>query len=617
MKTYILLLTLVTCSKLAKCNENISSLYNFSTNRNYSTVQCINNILTRYFPCGTLATFVNPNANFDELIRIANKENICHSIIVRSFDDRDWFIWTNVYVITAETIFKFWTGMLDLTRDVFWNPRAKFVIQIDNLVDEGALRTMFKILVTYRMFNVVVIKPLKEDAVIYTYHPFDNNGCGRRLEKVITLGTCENSEDITSFFPYEIPVQMKNCTFKVVATDDVPNFISTSSNYTVYGKYVAGLEQYVLDTIADREEFSLDYEVFGDNLTYGVVLPNRTATGLLKFIDTDKADVAAGGFILMQNRVELFDYIWGFNYAAYYLYTPAMSSKVWQRAYREFGTTTWSLIAATIIFVIIVGEILSRMIYDNTFSILNLWGYFFGNAGRGLSTHRKFRTIIIMWALFTFYISNFYNAALLSLITVHIHERPHSLSVNNLRTLPYKPCISDNTRLFYEYAYNHTLPINSAYNCSSTDNALHYVATTKKYYAIEMDYSYKLKEYQYINSMGKPELDSWIFSNTHVIVMYLVRGFPFIEKFQDYAHRFYEAGLIQKHMTTINLRSFSVIQRQPKPFTMTSLLDLRVHFCILLAGYGLSFLCLLLEIWYNYIKMEKKVKRTVKIKFLH
>lgn len=600
--------------KFAFCDENVMDLHNFYSNRNYSTVKCIHNILTKYFPCGTLTTFIN-HANVDQLIKTTNEAEICHSIIVRSFDDQNWYIWTNVYVITVEDLFGLWSGLLDISRDVFWNPRAKFIIQMNNIVggNEG-IQTLFKTLLKYRMYDVVLLENGEDDAVIYTYHPFENHSCGKYFDKVITLGSCESAGNITNYFPNKIPHEMTNCTFKVVATDDIPNFISKSSNYTVYGKFVSGLEQYVLDTIAEREGFFLDYETFGDNVPNGIVLSNRTATGLLYFISNGKADIAAGGYVLMKNRVELFDYLWGFNYAAYYLYTPAHHSHIWHRVYGEFGTITWLLIFAAIFYVIVVGELLKKRLRDKTFSVLYLWGYFFGNAGRGLSRNKKFRMIIMLWAIFTFCITSFYNTALFSIITIHVHEKTHSISVEDLKTLPYAPCISDNTRMFFQYAYNQSLPEGQAIlNCTSTDSALQYVSNTKNHYAIEMEGSYELKEYEYLDKVCKPELDSWLFSGSNMIVMYLVRGFPFADKFQEYAHRLYEAGLIMNHLKTINLRSYTVIHRHPKAFTATKLLDLRIHFGTLLVGYILSFLCFLLEIWYNYIREERKFKRMVTV----
>ncbi|PZC82782.1 hypothetical protein B5X24_HaOG200854 [Helicoverpa armigera] len=591
--------------------ENIPELYNFAVNKKYNTVGCINSILTKCFPCGSLTTFVNPNANMDQLIKTTNAENICHSIIVRSFDDCDWYIWTNVYVITAPDLLAFWFGMLDLSRDLFWNPRAKFIIQVDYLGANGeGIEDVFKIVIKHRMYNVVLLQNLKDDAVIYTYHPFENNSCGKRFDKIITLGKCENEDDIVDYFPNKIPSEMKNCTFNVVATDDVPNFISKSSNYTVYGKYVSGLEQFVLDTIAEREGSFVEYEVITGDATFGVVLPNRTTTGLLNYIDRNKADIAAGGFILMQNRVELFDYIWGFNYAAFYLYTPAAGNQVWRRVYREFGLRTWTLTGAALVLMIVVGLVIKRLINDKSFSVLYIWGYFFGNSNGGFSTHKKFKLLMLMWSFFAFCISSFYNTALVGLVSVHVQEQPHSLNVGNLKTLSYEPCISDNSRLFFQYAYNQTLPVGKdIHNCTNTDSSLELVASTKKYYAVEMEYSYKLKEYQYMDKQGKPKLESWLFSNTNVIVVYLVRGFPFIEKFQDYAHRLYESGLTLNHFKLISLRSYSVLQRHPKPFSVTKLLDLKMHFGILVAGWVLSFICFLLEIWYNNINISKKIQR--------
>lgn len=589
------------------CNENI--LYNIVERRNYSTVTCINKILTEYFPCGTLTTFVNPNAQVDQLIQNVNAD-ICHSIIIRSFDDRDWLIWTNVYVITAENLFELWVGMLDITRDVFWNPRAKFIIQINDLNDEEGIQQLFKVMVKYKVYDVILLQVLEYDAIIYTYYPFRNKNCGKKFDQVVALGTCENASNITDYFPNDVPSDLRNCTIKVVASDDIPNFISEASNYTVYGKFVPGLEQYLLDTIAAREGFFIDYNIFSeDEITYGVVLPNRTSTGLLSYIDRDVADVAAGGYSLMANMVQLFDYLYGFNYASYNLYTPAAASYTWKRLYREFSVSTWLLTVAALILVMIVCHIFRIVLNDNTTSNLNVWGYFFGNANAGASRNKKFRIIIFCWSWFTFFISSFYNTALFSLITVHVHETPHSISAENLKTSPYKPCISNNTRLFFEFAYNQTLPQGEPiHNCTFTDGSLEYVAATKKYYAIEMEYSYTLREYEYLDEDGKQELESWTFSSINIIVIYLVRGFPFKDKFQQYARWMYEAGLIKKHLTTIHLRSYSVVKRHPKNFSNTTVTDLKLHFYILIAGYILSSMCFLLEIWYDYVKQADKFK---------
>ncbi|XP_075992883.1 uncharacterized protein LOC142987830 [Anticarsia gemmatalis] len=514
----------------------------------------------------------------------------------------------------TENLLELWAGMLDLTRDVFWNPRAKFIVQINYLEDKEGIEELFKIMLKYKIYDVILLHSSEDDATIYTYHPFENNNCGKHFDKVVNLGTCENAENITNFFPNNIPDDLRNCTIKVVAVDDVPNFISKSSNYTVYGKFVPGLEQYVLDTIASREGFFIDYEIFEeDEIDNGIVLPNQTTTGLLNYIDRDKADVAAGGYVLMKNRVELFDYLYGFNYASYNLYTPVVRSHAWRRVYREFGLSTWLLIGAALVVVIIVSLILRNYLKDRTCSILNIWGYFFGNANAGLSRNINFRMIIFCWSWFTFFISNFYNTALVSLISVHVHESPHSISAENFKSLPFKPCISENARMFFQFAYNQKFPEGEPiHNCTYTDGALQYVATTKKYYAIEMEYSYSLKEYEYMNDEGKHMLESWIFSSTNVIVIYLVRGFPFRDKFQKYATRMYEAGLIKTHLKTIHLRSYSVIKRHPKTFKTTSILDLSMHFCILISGQILSFICFLLEIWYHYVTQEEKVKRKTK-----
>ncbi|XP_026742463.1 uncharacterized protein LOC113504405 [Trichoplusia ni] len=612
-RTLFLRIFLLTLIKFASGLQSDDSprLRTFKTYHFYKTAPCVLYILTKYFSCGTVTTFINPDLGIDPLIERLNSEEYCQSVILKSFQDRSGFILTNVYVITAYEYEDMVSGLLYLKRDKFWNPRAKFIITIKRLKDEE-VELVFRNLLKHRIYSVVVIRNMISDATIYTYYPFQNNKCGNIFNEAVILGTCEDRSNITDYFPTNDITLLKNCVIRIVASDDVPNFISPSSNFTVYGKYVSGLDQYLLETIADKEGFKTHYDIFDVEEVEGIVLPNLTSTGLLMYLDHGIADIAAGGFVLMENRYQLFDFIWGFNYASYYLYTPAIGDQKWKQAFKEFGVETWVLIFASFLLVMFVCIILKNLLIDDTFSSLNLWGYFFGNANSGLSINKTFRIIILCWAWFAFFISNLYNTALCSLIAVHVHVKPHMANIDVLKSLSYKPCISDNTRMYFMFAYNQTLPEGEyIHDCTYTDGSLAYSASTKNYYSIEMEYSYKLKEYEYLDIYGKPKLDGSVFTDSQIIVMYLVRGFPFIEKFQDYALRLFESGLTTNHLKFINLRSFNVMQRHPKPFEQINLNDLKVHFWILIVGQILSFICFLFEIWYKYIKQDKVFKKIV------
>lgn len=595
--------------------SNDSVIFSSGGNQSYNSNICISNIMKKNFLCGKLITFVNPSSKENELIKYANVENICYKTNMRSFyaDDYNWYIWTNVYIITTKNFMELCSGLRVLTRNVFWNPRAKFIVQVDNLENEEEIETIFRLFSKYNIYDVILIQLLENDALVYTYYPFNNSNCGNYVDKII-LGTCRNVESIYEF-PNNVLRNLNNCRVTVVASDDIPNFISESSNFTVYGKFVPGLEQFVLDTTATHEGFTIQYKVFDpDEVVYGVVLQNRTSTGLLNYLDTDRADLAAGGYSLTKNRVELFDFLSGFNYASYHLFIPTIRSHAFNRLYKEFTPRIWLLIGSSLILVIVVCLILKRLLNDRTNSILNLWGYFFGNANAGMSRNIRFRKIIFFWSWFTFFIINFYNTALYSLITVHVHERQHSISANNLKTLPYKPCISNNTRMFFKFALNQDLPVGEPiHNCTFTEGALRYVANTKKYYAIEMEYSYSLKEYEFLDQEGKPYLEPWSFSSYHIIVMYADRGFRYRQIFQKYANRMFEGGLIKNHLKTIHMRSYSVIKSHPKAFKGIDVLDLGLHFCVLLSGYILSFFCFILEIWYHNITLEERSKKTKKL----
>lgn len=565
--------------------------------------KCINNIVRKSFPCGTLISVTHTRGGEIDLILSELGRDSCYNYIIRRYTDHNWLIPIKLYILTALNATSFSKGMYKLTRDIFWDPKAHTIIELEQ-PDHGDIEKVFDVLLRYNMFSVIFLRRLSYDNVtFYTYYPFKGTNCGLKYEYA-SIGNC-NEANKTNYFS-KAPISLRNCNVTVVANQDVPNFIFEQEGFTEDDKNVPGLEQYLLATIAEKEGIKMYYKMVPKDLSLGVVLPNNTATGLLNFLQRDEVDIAAGGIILIKNRMDSFEYIWGYNYAVFNLFTPAIGEEIWKDVYKEFSLKTWMLIilaycTITVVSILVIKRWESRSLRNRGYITLKLWGYLYINTCKTLSKEVRMRRFMIFWIWFTFFISNFYNTALYSLLTNRDQIKRH-VSVDDLHDLPFEPCISESTLTYFEFAMNKTLPAGRGLpECLYSDTALDYVASGNNAYAIELEYIYKLRENRYLDEDGRSKIDAWTFSTGNVIAMYLTRGFPRTQQFQNYAWRLYESGILREHLKKLhhNGKSKKSDHRQ-KHFKKILLADLRIHFFILVTGSILSLMCFILElVWFR------------------
>lgn len=613
-KKVIFLLIQISTITWILCEENVNPL--MIPNQVKLPHKCVVNIIMKYFKCGTFVTLVHSTNGTEDLISSLTSTN-CYSLILKTFQSNRWLIPTEVYIIVAENYLKLSRGIAKLSKDVLWNPRAKFIVFLYNYASMD-MDDIFDIFLLHKMYRIVVIREEINGTLLFSYLPFADDNCGMDFvasEDLVHIGEC-NDVATVECFPETQTDKLSNCRFKVVASEDVPNFIFDTQNYVRGGKFIQGLEQYVLETFEEKERVFIDYIVVPDNLRFGVVLPNGTATGLLGCLQQNQADIAAGGFILMKNRIDLFDFIWGYNYAAFSVFTPAFENNAWEDVYKEFNVLTWLLIFISYCSLTIAVKLLTKNQYDLTYLMLILWGYLVGNVNSKFSKQTGLKVIMISWIMFTCFICSFYNTALYSLITRYNRVLGH-ISDEQVFNLPYKPCISEATRTFFLFAFNQSLPTGKNYEeCMYSETSLDFIASRKDLFGIEMEYIYSLHEYKYIDKNGNIKLDTWQFSINNVMCLYVTRGFPFLEDIQHYATQMFETGLLMNQLKKIRRSIGPPVTSYTKHFKKVSILDLRVHFTILLVGFLVATIILIFEIWYNN-KLNKKNELERNIRFTH
>lgn len=564
-------------------------------------ISCIDKLLTKKFVrCGSLVTIVDTTHLTNPLIR-ALSNNSCYSFILRSVHTHSRLQKPEIYIIVSSDMEQFKSSINKLTKEFDWNPKAKIFLTFDVLEKEEILE-IFEILLTHNIFDVLLIKEEDNVAKVYTFNPFDKQKCGQVTNDMINEEECSYIDHADEKKLKNLVYNFQNCSIVVVATEDVINFVfKTNTEFSYLGDQAMGIEQRLLENVAKLENFKIEYVLAGPDLRYGVILPNHTITGVLGYLQNDTVNIAAGGFFLIRNRVEMFDFIWGYNYANIYLYTPALKEGAWKKVYQEFSITTWILIVVSFLFTSFAISFLRKYVFgrndDELLIVIKIWGYIYGNADHGLLfSIKKMRFIILLWILFTFFICSFYNTAYFSVLTRKDVEKL-VMKPDNLQSLRLKPCVPDTIRTFYEFNFNMTLPGAQTKSCQYTKNSLDTVANSNGLYSLEMDYSYKLREYRYIDTKGRHKLQQSKYSNDLVFALYTKRGFPLLDKFQRYAAYHFESGIFQKHIDEIYHSNKILHQRHKPKYRNSRLSDYKIHFCILFLGYFLSTVCFMVEIY--------------------
>lgn len=564
-----------------------------------SAIDCISIITNKYMPCGTLIMLISTMTNMDPLIEYLSNNN-CYQFVVRSFQTQNWLILSDIYITSMKDFSEFQPSFKNLTRDKEWNPDAQFIILIYEL-NITERNDVFKFLMMLNVFNVFLVTKSENNVEVNTYNPFDNNACGRSFNEVKNINNCDDIDSIKTDYRH-IEIRLRNCTINIVGIEDIPNFIyPTNKLYSFIGKYIEGIEQYMLSNIAKQENLTLNYTL-AESGNFGMIMPNWTVTGALGYLDNNTVDIAVGGFLVLKNRMDLFDCIWGYSYTSFYLFTPVIDDAIWKKVYQPFSVTTWILIFVSFCLVTIVSKFSNKYfakIFKNKNCLaLTFWGYFFGNVNSKLIRTKKLRIILILWIWFTFFVTSFYNTAFYSLLTAKSKENFNYFN-KTLKSLPFKPCISENIRDFFLFRYNITLPGETNDKCNTTEMALNTVANSKKFYALEKKYSYDIREFQFIDEEGNRKLDAIRYTGFLNCAIYIRRGYPLQEKLRRYARYHRESGILKYHRRLIFHRH-DYLKKLGPSFITLDLDNFKIHFGVLFFGYIVSFISFVIETKYDH-----------------
>nr|XP_032513455.1 uncharacterized protein LOC116767307 [Danaus plexippus plexippus] len=527
-------------------------------------LECVSRVVQQEIECQDFFTVLHQSNYGDQIITNLSATN-CYSFIVRTPKSETWVLRSEAYIILVKNVTEFIDGIEKLSKDFTWNAAARFFIVIHQFENMQYL-DLFKVLAKFNIYHVrVIISETMDKTLVYTYNPFENNRCGRVDKTIIKMSDCKGFSH-NELNKSEIENLIRPCPIAVFARDNPPNVILKNK----------------------RNLFRQESRSVGD----------CTSSNLLEHLSRYPLGISIGGYLLLKKGSDCFDLIWGYCYCNLNVYTTVSSAEQWKKVYQEFGTTTWALIALSYCSVTIVSIIiykLSMRKINKKYIALKIWGYLNNSADKELIKMRQLRIIIVTWIWFSFFIVNFYNTALYTLITTP-DKNSIFVKPENLFSSPLKPCISFNIRFFFKFTFNATIFSVIGEQCEIDENALDTVAKNKDLFTIISEPTNYKRKYKYLDEYGRPKLERWLFGTGDFAFTILTnRGFVLLDKFQRYAWYHFESGLLQKHTENLN-QPFTVFT-EFKPFTLS---DLRIPFIILFIGYIISFIICVIEINHLY-----------------
>ncbi|XP_026732799.1 uncharacterized protein LOC113497445 [Trichoplusia ni] len=266
-------------------------------------IKCITSTIKEYFTTGSSVAYVDMNPDDDELLR--GLHSTATVPLVLRLPTARLPVSNSGYLITARTVEAFCNGFKDMLRDFKWNPSARILIVIKSL-KQFELKTIFDVLLKQHVINVVVVNGT-DDALLYTYNPFDHYGCGRNYKHVEALGPCLQTD--TNLFPNKLVTGLRNCTLRASVPHRPPFAINPAR---VKKGTKMGAEQYALQLITEPEEIKVKYTYDFDFETYTTITPDSEIDGPLDKLNKGEADVMFGSAMVVLSRIEAFTFITGY-----------------------------------------------------------------------------------------------------------------------------------------------------------------------------------------------------------------------------------------------------------------------------------------------------------------
>lgn len=524
--------------------EEIAKIEDLSNEDSNSLLPCIFKILFKYFREENSLTFVDMKFKDDNILKSLNRLNIT-SIVNRSPNVKLKFLNMN-YLLAVNNLQSFKDLFPCLTKEAGWNPIARFLIVFQSL-EAHQYREVLDMLLKYHVINIIFVNGTTNPS-LHTYNPFENYGCGKYYTRIIHFGKCSNNTH--DLYPEKLVTGLRNCIFNISATHWPPFSIDPAQR--VKGMASQGVEQYVMETIAEMEQFKVNFTYNFDAEKFSIVTSDMSVSGPMEMLQNNKTDVMLGGLLLYRARAIAFSYLYGHldhidDIKIVVKKAPLLET--WKLFYMEFEPLVWLCIFLSFVMFSIVMIVLLQA-QDKSKVVLQLIDSLIMH-GHKIRYRSTVKCVFAFWLWFTFLINCFYQSNLVSLTTTPTFNEqisiPKHLVQYNLR-----PCVSPVMFKFVDVYGNGSGSAFAARTkpaCKKLLKSLNAVSNSKHLYTITLNSIYMYYKHLFYDQWGQPLLYSFRrpISNA-VYAIYMYKGFPMHYRINKLTLMLKENGLVQRQL---------------------------------------------------------------------
>ncbi|KDR09956.1 hypothetical protein L798_15790 [Zootermopsis nevadensis] len=466
-----------------------------------------------------------------------------------------------------------------------WNSRARFIVVVTTEdcgpdTEEIALNIVEE-LWTWKVLNVVVVTPtsepfrsqqishIQEDHKevpvldLFTFAPFKTSiNLWKRVQSVFLIDQWSSFSRFLHnrhLFPSKVPHNLKGCpiTVSTIVYEPFvldPDVIPNDKNSTVL-RYKDGFEIRLLRLIGSAINASLVFRPPPDNgELWGRNLLNGTWTGIRGDVVHGKSDVALCAIVVTSENSVVMDPTVTYMRGGFVWVVPHPETfPRWLSVFRVFKLFAWLCIIVTILLASVIMWRLSRTPINRedakrtmSANIFDAWAVILGISVPEMPRCLHIRIFFIFWVIYCLAVNTVFQAFLTSFL-IDPGLLPPIMNLDELLDsgieYGYHPLMdryldSDNEK-HREILHNHKI-------CLNTTACLERVAVKGDFAHFlsrqVMDYTsyYKFQDANG-DSLIQPFNEDFVQYN---IAMYLTKGSPFLDRFNDIIAHAMQAGLL-------------------------------------------------------------------------
>lgn len=344
-------------------------------------------------------------------------------------------------------------------------------------------------------------------------------------------------------------VSLKNCLVRAVHTKRPPY-----TNYIKGGREVKGIEENLLNTIADVLHLTMKYAT---SRSFGKIYPNGTTTGSFLLLQNDSADVLFGDYCLTKARSRHFlsttihmaeELSWCAPFRPIFGYDKAFRRVI--NLQLVVCAISFYLGTSFVLWCLSNLERRESHCYRNVLqSFTNNFSVLLGLSVRMVPRSGRVRLLVWIFSVATFALNTFYSSRLTStLISSNYEERYETLNEIIQQNMT---CYASSTLVDY-FRSPPFLRDKSTRNllgrlqvCSNPKNCVEKVTKNNSVFilsTLDRDYLHKEKKIQNISLIHC----SRQLIHKFLLTLYVKKGFPLIGAFNRIIRRVANSGLIEK-----------------------------------------------------------------------